>query len=80
MRKLLNYVYSTYGVPIYITENVSARLASTADCQGWCTQGEDGVSLSEATADASRVSYFKGYLGAVQDAMADGVDVRSYYA
>ncbi|TXT05691.1 uncharacterized protein COLE_07011 [Cutaneotrichosporon oleaginosum] len=67
-RKHLNYLYKRYGKPIYITEN------------GYAVKGESEMSAADAVRDADRVHYFEGYLGAVRDAVADGVDVRSYFA
>lgn len=55
-------------MPIYITEN------------GYAAKGEAEMSAEEAIKDADRVKYFQGYLGAVRDAVEDGVDIRSYFA
>ncbi|GMK59288.1 hypothetical protein CspeluHIS016_0703030 [Cutaneotrichosporon spelunceum] len=68
LRKHLNYLYTRYGKPIYITEN------------GYAVKGESAMSAAQAVRDDQRVAYFRGYLGAVRDAVADGVDVRSYFA
>lgn len=38
------------------------------------------MSPDEAVRDKDRVHYYEGYLGAVRDAVADGVDIRSYFA
>lgn len=67
-RKHLNYLYKRYNKPIYITEN------------GYAVKGESKMSAAEAIRDTDRVNYFEGYLGAVRDAVADGVDIRSYFA
>lgn len=67
-RKHLNYLYKRYQMPIYITEN------------GYACKGESDKPAEEAIHDTDRVNYYKGYLGAVQDAVNDGVDIRSYYA
>ncbi|BEI81921.1 hypothetical protein CcaverHIS002_0210810 [Cutaneotrichosporon cavernicola] len=67
-RKHLNYLYKRYGKPIYITEN------------GYAVKGENDMSPQDAINDTDRVNYFEGYLGAVRDAIGDGVDIRSYFA
>lgn len=67
-RKHLNYLYKRYQMPIYITEN------------GYACKGEGDKTAEEAIKDVDRVNYYKGYLGAVQDAVNDGVDIRSYFA
>ena len=54
------------GLPIYITENGSA----------W----PDTVSEDGEVHDPDRVSYLQEHLGAVADAVEDGVDIRGYFA
>jgi beta-glucosidase len=53
-------------LPLYITENGSA----------W----PDTVSEDGEVHDPERVSYLHGHLGAVADAIENGVDVRGYFA
>ncbi|HEY0944384.1 MAG TPA: GH1 family beta-glucosidase [Opitutaceae bacterium] len=66
-RKLLNWIADRYGrPPIVITENGSA----------W--PGEDDVQA--AVADERRVSFYHGYIDACHGAIADGVDLRGYFA
>jgi beta-glucosidase len=55
--------------PIFIAEN------------GFCAANENKVPREEAVHDKDRVDYFKGYLGAVHDAVfKDGVNVFGYTA
>lgn len=66
-RKLLNWIWSRYGVPIYITEN------------GTTAKGETNPS-EQVLDDAFRCEFFEGYLQAIGRAVKeDGVDVRSYF-
>lgn len=67
-RKHLNYLYSKYQKPIYITEN------------GYAVKGESQMSAEDAVKDADRVTYYRGYLDAVRGAVEDGADIRSYFA
>jgi beta-glucosidase len=68
LRRVLNWLRDRYGDrPLYITEN--------------------GVALDDPPLDAAgrlrdprRVAYFRSHLQAVRDAIADGVDVRGYFA
>jgi beta-glucosidase len=53
------------GVPLVITENGAAF---------------DDVVTDGAVHDADRISYLRGHIGAVLDAVGQGVDVRGYYA
>ena len=64
----LTWVKARYGdVPLYVTENGAAfRDPERA--------GPDGV------ADPLRVAYFRDHLRAVREAVANGVDVRGYFA
>jgi beta-glucosidase len=67
-RKLLNWIWKRYGVPIYITEN------------GTTAKGETEPT-AEVLNDKFRIEFFEGYLGAIGRAVKeDGVDVRSYFA
>jgi beta-glucosidase len=54
------------GLPVYITENGSA----------W----PDTVSEDGQVHDPERVSYLHAHLGAVADAIENGVDIRGYFA
>lgn len=68
-RKLLNWIWKRYQVPIYVTENgttAKGEVAPTADVLD----------------DKFRIRFFEGYVG---DALGravkeDGVDIRSYFA
>ncbi|KAH8782311.1 glycoside hydrolase family 1 protein [Hyaloscypha sp. PMI_1271] len=67
-RKLLNWIWKRYGVPIYITENGTTAKAETEPSE-------------EVLNDTFRIEFFEGYIGAVARAVKeDGVDVRSYFA
>ncbi|EIM81979.1 beta-glucosidase 1A [Stereum hirsutum FP-91666 SS1] len=68
LRELLKYVWKTYGKPVYVTEN------------GFAIKGEKDTTIEEVVHDVDRVDYYKGYAGAVLDAYAEGVNVRSYFA
>jgi beta-glucosidase len=52
-------------VPLMITENGAAF--------------DDEVAVDGAVHDADRIDYLRGHLGAVHDAMSQGVDVRGYF-
>ncbi|KAL3427950.1 Beta-glucosidase 1B 3 [Phlyctema vagabunda] len=66
-RKLLNWIWKRYGVPIYITEN------------GTTAKGETGPT-EEALNDKFRIEFFEGYINALAAAKhEDGVDIRSYF-
>ncbi|KAF2292038.1 hypothetical protein GH714_000282 [Hevea brasiliensis] len=68
LRKVLNYIVQRYNNPIiYVTENGMDDEDSSAP-------------LHEMLDDKLRVSYFKGYLAAVAQAIKDGADVRGYFA
>lgn len=47
---------------------------------GFAVKGEKDMTIEEAVHDTDRVEYYKGYIGAMLDAYAEGVDVRSYFA
>ena len=67
-RKLLNWIWKRYGVPIYITEN------------GTTAKGETEPS-EKVLDDKFRIEFFEGYIEAIARAVKeDGVDVRSYFA
>ena len=53
-------------LPLYVTES------------GACF--DDYVDPTGQVRDTERIDYLRGYLGAVADAIADGADVRGYYA
>ncbi|ORX35418.1 beta-glucosidase 1A [Kockovaella imperatae] len=68
VRKLLNWIYKRYQMPIYMTEN------------GFAIKGESDMSKEEALHDKDRVDYYQGYLENILQAVEeDGVDVRSYF-
>jgi len=67
MRKLLNWVYERYQMPIIITEN------------GVDVPGESSMPLSQALNDTFRVNYLRDYTENVFLAMADGVKVHGYF-
>ncbi|KAF4616421.1 hypothetical protein D9613_008476 [Agrocybe pediades] len=68
-RILLNYLWKTYGKPIYVTEN------------GFAAKSDVLLSPPEVTHDTDRVEYYKGYLEALLQAIhEDGVPVKSYFA
>jgi beta-glucosidase len=64
----LRWVTARYGrVPLYVTENGAAFYdAPTAD--------------GDVVQDPLRVAYFRDHLRAVRRAIADGADVRGYFA
>ena len=55
-------------MPIYVTEN------------GFAVKGENSLTPEAAVDDADRVAYFRGACDALAGAVADGVDIRSYFA
>ncbi|NJL94992.1 MAG: family 1 glycosylhydrolase, partial [Anaerolineae bacterium] len=59
------FVYERYGLPIYVTENGLASM--------------DWVALDGAVHDPQRIDFIRRYLGQLQQAMQDGVDVRGYF-
>ena len=66
-RKLLNWIAERYGnPPLYITENGCAM--------------DDVVAPDGTVDDQDRIAFYQGYLGACRDAIADGVDLRGYFA
>lgn len=67
LHELLLRVRRDYGnVPIYITENGAAF--------------EDGPVVNGTLEDPRRLEYLQTHLGALARAVADGVDVRRYFA
>lgn len=69
IRKMLNHLKEKYNNPvIYVTEN------------GMDDEEDDSAELHEVLDDKLRVSYFKGYVAAVKEAIEDGVNVRGYFA
>jgi beta-glucosidase len=67
LHELLVRVRRDYGdVPIYITENGAAF--------------DDGPVVNGTLEDPRRVDYLRSHLGALARAIADGVDVRRYFA
>jgi len=69
-RRLLNWISKRYSHPsIYVTEN------------GTSITGENDMTIEQILDDKFRVEYFRGYIGAMGDAVSeDGVDVRGYMA
>ncbi|KAI0777253.1 beta-glucosidase 1A [Trametes elegans] len=68
-RALLNYLWETYKLPIYVTEN------------GFPVKGENDLPVSQAVQDTDRMDYFKGYADALLHAVVnDGVPVKGYFA
>ncbi|WWD22919.1 hypothetical protein CI109_107414 [Kwoniella shandongensis] len=80
LRKLLNYLYSRYEKPIYMTEN------------GWCIGGEGNLRYSYVfnemkwhridgcIDDEGRVQFYRGYTNALKEAIEiDRLDIRSYF-
>jgi beta-glucosidase len=68
-RKMLNWAWKRYGLPIYVTEN------------GISVPNENALSLEDALNDTFRVRYYEGYLNAMLDTVTlDGVEVLGYMA
>jgi beta-glucosidase len=68
-RKLLNWIYKRYQMPIYVTEN------------GTTAKGEVAPT-PEVLEDTFRIKFFEGYVGnaLARAVKEDGVDIRSYFA
>ncbi|KAK4433079.1 Beta-glucosidase 42 [Sesamum alatum] len=67
--KVLNYISMRYNnPPVYITEN------------GMDDEEDDTSPFHQMLDDKLRVSYYKGYLAAVHQAIKDGANVRGYFA
>ncbi len=60
------FFYERYNLPIVITEN------------GTCTG--DWVALDGKVHDFSRIDFMQRYIGQMQRAIRDGVDIRGYFA
>ncbi|RPD65700.1 beta-glucosidase 1A [Lentinus tigrinus ALCF2SS1-6] len=68
-RSLLNYLWKTYNMPIYVTEN------------GFPVKDEHILPLEQVVHDTDRIEYYDRYLNALlQAATEDGVPVKSYFA
>ncbi|CDO75757.1 hypothetical protein BN946_scf184921.g33 [Trametes cinnabarina] len=68
-RSLLNYLWKTYKLPIYVTEN------------GFPVKGENALPVDKAVNDVDRIEYFEGYADAMLRAVTeDGVPVKGYFA
>jgi beta-glucosidase len=68
-RKILNWAWKRYGLPIYVTEN------------GVSVPNENNFELPEVLHDTFRLHYYEGYLNAMLDAITlDGVQVLGYMA
>ena len=66
LRRLLNTLHQRYpATPLYIIENGAAFA--------------DEISADGAVHDPRRVNYLREHIGAVRDAIQDGVDVRGYF-
>ncbi|MBR7826008.1 family 1 glycosylhydrolase [Actinospica sp. MGRD01-02] len=64
--RLLTTVHERYpSMPLMVTENGAAY--------------PDGPDESGAVQDVRRIAYLQSHLGAIGDALADGVDVRGYF-
>lgn len=66
MTELLVRLQGDYGVPILVTENGAAY--------------PDVLQPSGRVEDRERIAYLDGHLRAVHDSIAQGVDVRAYFA
>lgn len=66
LRGVLNYIHKTYSPPggIFVTENGLAAAEPNFEA---------------AEADEKRIQFYRAYIGAVRDAISDGVDVRGYF-
>lgn len=68
-KNLLKWLSARYNRPvIYVTEN------------GTSIKGENDLTRDEIINDDFRVEYFRGYVNALAEAVAEGVDVRGYMA
>lgn len=66
LRWTLNVLWDRYHKPLYIVENGCGYLEEP---------GEDGI-----VHDPYRVRFFRDHIAQVREALADGVDVRGYFA
>ncbi|KAI0646480.1 beta-glucosidase 1A [Trametes meyenii] len=68
-RSLLNHLWETYKLPIYVTEN------------GFPVKNENTLPFDEVIRDTDRIDYFKGYTDALLRAVTeDGVSIKGYFA
>ncbi|ADJ49823.1 beta-glucosidase [Amycolatopsis mediterranei S699] len=65
LTSLLDWLSSQSGLPLVVAENGASFVDHVVDGRVF---------------DAARVNYFMDHLGAVHDAIRDGVDVRGYFA
>lgn len=68
--KLLRWIWNRYHTPIYMTEN------------GTTARGEHDWKPKDANDvlnDPHRIDFFRSYLSELAQAVADGVDIRSYF-
>lgn len=69
LREALTWVAERYGpIPLYVTEN------------GAAFYDPPQVPESGIVSDPLRVDYFRRHIGAVEQAIAEGADVRGYFA
>ncbi|MBE0564505.1 MAG: beta-glucosidase [Krumholzibacteria bacterium] len=74
LRRVLCWIRERYGeIPLYITEN-GAAFPDPEPVPGAGPGGRARL------ADPRRVAYFRSHLAAVREALAQGVDVRGYFA
>jgi beta-glucosidase len=67
MREILGWVKARYGdIALYVTENGAAY--------------DDPAPAAEVVEDHNRVAYLQSHIAAVRAAIAEGVDVRGYFA
>lgn len=72
---------SQYSKPLDVSSARKSFIHFTSVTEnGFAVKGEKDMTIEEAVHDVDRVDYYKGYVGAVLDAYAEGVDVRSYFA
>lgn len=62
---LSRFLYERYNKPIYITENGMAN--------------NDWVHMDGCVHDPQRIDYLQRYIGKVQQAIKDGIDIRGYF-
>jgi beta-glucosidase len=68
-KKALMYVHKKYNNPeIYITEN------------GFSVKDEAKAPMESKLNDTGRVKYYAGYLNAIQEAIQEGVTIKSYFS
>jgi beta-glucosidase len=65
LRETLLMLDRTYSLPIYVMENGTATIDHV---------GDNGEVL-----DQDRIDYLRAYIGAMDDAIAAGADVRGYF-